>query len=46
MIHEIFVMTLWGIITLIFLVNQNISTDFAYVGMCIMLAAGLLHKEE
>jgi len=46
MIHEIFVMALWGIITLVFLINQNISIDFAYIGMCIMLAAGLLYKEE
>lgn len=46
MIYEIFVMVLWWIITLVLLVNQNINIEFAYIGMCIMLAAELLYKEE
>ena len=46
MIHEIFVMALWGVITFVFLVDEAISLEYAYIGMCIMLAAGLLYKEE
>lgn len=46
MIQEIFVMVLWGVITLVMLVDEVVSLEFAYIGMCIMLAAGLLHKEE
>ena len=46
MIYEIFVMVLWGIITIISLCKGFISLECGYIGMCIMLAAGLLHKEE
>ena len=46
MIQEIFVMALWGIITLVLLIDEAISIESAYIGMCIMLAAGLLHREE
>ena len=46
MIHEIFVMALWGTITIISLCKGFISLEYAYIGMCIMLAAGLLYKEE
>lgn len=28
------------------LFTESISLEYAYIGMCIMLAAGLLHKEE
>ena len=46
MLQEIFIMVLWGVITFVMLVNEAVSLEFAYIGMCIMLAAGLLHKEE
>ena len=46
MIEEIGTMVLWGFITIILLVEKTISLEFAYIGMCMMLAAGLLHKEE
>lgn len=46
MIEEICTMALWGIITIMMLINEAISLEYAYIGMCIMLAAGLLHKEE
>lgn len=46
MIEEIGIMALWGIITCLMLINESISIEYAYIGMCIMLAAGLLRKEE
>ena len=46
MIEEIGTMALWGIITFMMLVNGSISLEYAYIGMSMMLAAGLLHKEE
>lgn len=46
MIEEIGIMALWGIITFMMLVHESISLEYAYIGMCIMLATGLLHKEE
>lgn len=46
MIEEIIIMALWGIITFMFLVLGSISLEYAYIGICIILAAGLLHKEE
>jgi hypothetical protein len=46
MIEEIGTMALWGIITFVMLAYGTISLEYAYIGMCIMLAAGLLHKEE
>lgn len=46
MIEEIGTMALWGIITFLMIVYGSISLEYAYIGMCIMLAAGLLHKEE
>ena len=44
--QEIFTMVLWGVITFVMLVDEAISLEYAYIGMCIMLAAGLLYKEE
>ena len=46
MIEEIGTMVLWGIITFVMLVHGSISLEYAYIGVCMMLAAGLLHKEE
>ena len=46
MLQEIFIMALWGVITFVLLVDEAISLGYAYIGMCIMLAAGLLHTEE
>ena len=46
MIEEIGTMFLWGFITITLLFTESISLEYAYIGMCIMLAAGLLHKEE
>ena len=46
MVTEIVTMFLWGLITMTFLFNESVSLEYAYIGMCIMLAAGLLHKEE
>ena len=46
MIEEIGTMALWGFITITLLVKEVISIEFAYIGMCIMLTAGLLYKEE
>ena len=46
MIEEIGTMFLWGLITIALLIKGEISLEYAYIGMCIMLAAGLLHKEE
>ena len=46
MIEEIGTMVLWGLITIVVLIKGKISLEYAYIGMCIMLAAGLLHKEE
>ena len=45
MIEEIGIMVLWGFITMTLIVKESISIEFAYIGMCIMLVAGLLHKE-
>lgn len=46
MIEEIVTMFLWGLITIAILIRGEISLEYAYIGMCMMLAAGLLHKEE
>lgn len=46
MIEEICTMAIWGIITFLMLVYGSISLEYAYIGMSIMLTAGLLHKEE
>ena len=47
MIEEICTMVFWGYITITLLVvGKSISIEFAYIGMCIMLVAGLLHKEQ
>ena len=46
MAEEIVTMFLWGLITITLLIKVEISLEYAYIGMCIMLAAGLLHKEE
>lgn len=46
MIGEIVTMLLWGFITIFLLLSGGITLEYAYIGMCIMLAAGLLHKEE
>ena len=46
MLQEIFIMALWGVVTFVLLVDKAISIEFAYIGMCMMLAAGLLHKEK
>jgi len=45
MIEEIATMFLWGLITIVLLIKGEISLEYAYIGMCMMLAAGLLHKE-
>ncbi len=46
MAEEIASMFLWGLITLVLLIKGDISLEYSYIGMCMMLAAGLLHKEE
>ena len=46
MAEEIASMFLWGLITLVLLIKVDISLEYSYIGMCMMLAAGLLHKEE
>ena len=46
MAEEIATMFLWGLITIALLIKGEISLEYASIGMCIMLAAGLLHKEE
>ena len=46
MIEQIMTMVLWGLITFLLLVDGGITLEYAYIGMCVMLAAGLLHKEE
>ena len=46
MAEEIATMFLWGLITITVLAKGEISLEYAYIGMCIMLAAGLLDKEE
>ena len=46
MVTEIATMFLWGFITIKLLFTESVSLEYAYIGMCIMLAAGLLHKEE
>lgn len=46
MVTEIVTMLLWGFITMTLLFKECVSLEYAYIGMCIMLAAGLLHKEE
>ena len=45
-VTEIATMFLWGLITITLLFTQSVSLEYAYIGMCIMLAVGLLHKEE
>lgn len=46
MIDEIVTMIFWGLITIVSLVCGVVSYEYVYIGVCIMLAAGLLHKEE
>ena len=46
MAEELGTMILWGFITILLLINGEVAIEYAYIGMCIMLAAGLLHKEE
>lgn len=46
MVTEIATMFLWGLITITLLFKESVSLEYAYIGMCIMLAAGLLYKEE
>ena len=46
MIQKFVTMILWGLITFVLLIAKTISINFAYIGMCMMLVAGLLHKEE
>ena len=46
MVEEIVTMSLWGLITIMLLIEGEISLEYAYIGMCMMLAAGLLHAEE
>ena len=46
MAEEIASMFLWGLITFVLLIKGDISLEYSYIGMCMMLAAGLLHKEE
>jgi hypothetical protein len=46
MAAEFVTMFLWGLITITLLLKESISLEYAYIGMCIMLAAGLLYKEE
>ena len=38
-------MFLWSLITNALLTKGDISLEYAYIGMCVMLAAGLLHEE-
>jgi hypothetical protein len=46
MVAEIGTTLLWGFITMTLLFKECVSLEYAYIGMCIMLAAGLLYKEE
>lgn len=46
MIQEFAIMFLWGLITFVLLITETISINFAYIGMCMMLVAGLLHEEK
>lgn len=46
MIQEFATMIIWCLITFVFLITEKISINFAYIGMCMMLVAGLLHEEE
>ena len=46
MVETIVTMFLWGLITIALLTKGEISLEYAYIGMCMMLAAGLLHKEK
>jgi len=46
MAAEFVTMFLWGLITITSLFKEFVSLEYAYIGMCIMLAAGLLYKEE
>ena len=46
MVETIVTRFLWGLITIALLAKGEISLEYAYIGMCMMLAAGLLHKEE
>lgn len=45
MVTEIATMFLWGLITITLLFKECVSPEYAYIGMCIMLAAGLLYEE-
>lgn len=46
MAEKIVTMFLWGLITITLLLKGEISLEYSYIGMCIMLAAGLLHEEK
>ena len=46
MIEQIVTIVLWSLITFVLLVDGGITLECAYIGMCVMLAAGLLRKEE
>ena len=46
MVTEFVTMFLWGLITITLLFKESVSPEYAYIGMCIMLAAGLLYEEE
>lgn len=46
MIEELVTIILWGLITIVLLIKGELSIEYSYIGMCIMLAAGLLHKEK
>ena len=46
MVETIVTMFLWSLITNALLTKGDISLEYASIGMCVMLAAVLLHKEE
>jgi len=46
MVEELVTMFLWGLITIALLIKGEIRLEYSYIGMCIMLSAGILHKEE
>lgn len=45
MIEELATMILWGFITIFLLISGEVAIEYAYIGMCMMLVAGLLHKD-
>lgn len=47
MVKNLVTIFLWGLITIMLLDKGKINIEHAYVGgMCMMLTAGLLYKEE